>query len=68
MKTVSSENQSSPELYPSGWLLCLGFALTGMAVTLLGPILPAVMQRWHLKDSQAGLLLSAQFLGCFARQ
>jgi FHS family glucose/mannose:H+ symporter-like MFS transporter len=66
MKTVSSENQSSPELYPSGWLLCLGFALTGMAVTLLGPILPAVMQRWHLKDSQAGLLLSAQFLGCFA--
>jgi MFS transporter, FHS family, glucose/mannose:H+ symporter len=24
------------------------------------------MQRWQLKDSQAGLLLSSQFLGCFA--
>jgi len=66
MKSVRNRPQSSPELYPSGWLLCLGFAVTGMAVTLLGPILPAVMQRWHLKDSQAGLLLSSQFLGCFA--
>jgi fucose permease len=58
--------QSSSKRYPSGWLLCLGFAVTGIAVTVLGPILPAIMQQWQLKDSQAGLLLSSQFLGCFA--
>ena len=66
MKLRRTTAQSSSKRYPSGWLLCLGFAVTGIAVTVLGPILPAIMQRWQLKDSQAGLLLSSQFLGCFA--
>ena len=66
MKLRRTTAQPSSKRYPSGWLLCLGFAVTGIAVTVLGPILPAIMQRWQLKDSQAGLLLSSQFLGCFA--
>ena len=66
MKLRRTTAQSSAKTYPSAWVLCLGFAVTGIAVTVLGPILPAVMQRWQLNDSQAGLLLSSQFLGCFA--
>jgi FHS family glucose/mannose:H+ symporter-like MFS transporter len=65
MKFWEARAQPSPSIYPSGWLLCLGFAATGVAVTVLGPILPVIIQRWRLQDFQAGLLLSAQFLGCF---
>jgi FHS family glucose/mannose:H+ symporter-like MFS transporter len=65
MKLRRTTARSSSKRYPSAWLLCLGFSLTGIAVTVLGPILPDVMQRWQLRDSQAGLLLSSQFLGCF---
>lgn len=44
-------------------LLHAGFALTGVVTTLLGPILPALMQRWGLHDREAGRLLATQFLG-----
>lgn len=65
MKFWITRAQSLPRIYPSGWLLCLGFTVTGVAVTVLGPILPVIIQRWKLQDFQAGLLLSVQFLGCF---
>lgn len=41
----------------------LGFVLTGVVNTLLGPILPIVSQRWSLTDAQAGRLFAAQFFG-----
>jgi MFS transporter, FHS family, glucose/mannose:H+ symporter len=41
----------------------LGFVLTGVVNTLLGPILPIVTRTWHLDDAQAGRLFAAQFLG-----
>jgi FHS family glucose/mannose:H+ symporter-like MFS transporter len=66
MKVWPTRAESLPRIYPSGWLLCLGFTVTGVAVTVLGPVLPAIIQRWKLQDFQAGLLLSVQFLGCFA--
>jgi FHS family glucose/mannose:H+ symporter-like MFS transporter len=44
-------------------LLHLGFVLTGIFMVLLGPALPALVQRWGLNDSQAGLFFAAQFLG-----
>ena len=44
-------------------LLHLGFVLTGIFMVLLGPVLPALVQRWGLNDSQAGLFFAAQFLG-----
>src|SRR4051812_10191383 len=39
-----------------------GFALTGVATTLLGSALPALMKRFTLTDGQAGYLFAAQFL------
>lgn len=39
------------------------FVLAGLATMLLGPILPLLATRWHLRDSQSGLLVLAQFCG-----
>ena len=39
----------------------LDFVLTGMVMTLLGPILPVLSARWGLNDMQAGSLIFAQF-------
>jgi FHS family glucose/mannose:H+ symporter-like MFS transporter len=43
--------------------LHVGFVLTGMVTTLLGPILPHLADRWALRDWQAGALFTAQFVG-----
>ncbi len=43
-----------------------GFVLTGMATTLLGPVLPALVSRWSLNDSQAGYLFAGQFFSSTA--
>jgi len=48
---------------PSLPLMHAGFLLAGLATMLLGPILPILSRNWHLTDSQAGLLLLAQFTG-----
>ena len=40
----------------------LGFALTGVAVTLLGSALPALTRQFALSDLRAGSLFAAQFL------
>jgi MFS transporter, FHS family, glucose/mannose:H+ symporter len=42
-------------------LLCAGFVLTGIEITLIGPLLPLFISRWGLNDSQAGFLGSWQF-------
>ena len=42
-----------------------GFALTGAATALLGPLLPSLEAHWRLSDAQAGRLFTAQFLGAF---
>jgi fucose permease len=44
------------------FLVYAGFALTGVATTLLGPTLPWLKERWHMNDAQAGYLF-VQFLG-----
>ena len=38
------------------------FILTGVANTMLGPLMPGFEARWHLDDARAGLLFTAQFL------
>ncbi|HKV27539.1 MAG TPA: MFS transporter [Candidatus Acidoferrales bacterium] len=43
-----------------------GFVATGMVTTLLGPVLPFLTTRWHLDDTHAGLLFTAQFAGSMA--
>src|SRR5438270_1511906 len=42
-------------------VLHLGFILTGIVNTMLGPLLPLLAARWGLSDAQAGYLFVAQF-------
>lgn len=42
-------------------LLCVGFVLTGIATVIIGPLLPLLITRWQLSDSQAGLFFTIQF-------
>ncbi len=43
--------------------LFAGFVLTGMVCTIMGPVLPLFIARWHLNDAQAGLFFTTQFAG-----
>jgi FHS family glucose/mannose:H+ symporter-like MFS transporter len=42
-------------------LLYLDFVITGVVMTLLGPMLPMLSARWALNDTEAGYLFVAQF-------
>ncbi len=44
----------------------LGAVLTGVATTMLGPLMPGFEARWQLSDSQGGLLFVAQFIASVA--
>jgi fucose permease len=44
------------------FLLFAGFVLSGIATTIVGPLLPVFIRRWGLDDGQAGLFSSIQFL------
>lgn len=41
----------------------VGFVITGVVTTMLGPVLPELTRRWSLDDAQAGYLFTAQFMG-----
>ncbi len=43
--------------------LHVGFVAAGMATTLLGPVLPALAQRWGVSDALIGLAFTVQFFG-----
>ena len=43
----------------------LYFIAAGVATVMLGPLLPALIQRWHIQDAQAGTLFTASFAGRF---
>lgn len=43
----------------------LYFVAAGVATVMLGPLLPALIQRWHIQDAQAGTLFTASFVGQF---
>jgi FHS family glucose/mannose:H+ symporter-like MFS transporter len=44
-------------------LVHLGFVLTGITTTLLGPLLPTLAAQWSLRDVRSGDFFLAQFLG-----
>lgn len=48
---------------PSTAVYVAAFIVTGMVTTMLGPVLPELLETWHLSDSAAGLLFTAQFSG-----
>jgi MFS transporter, FHS family, glucose/mannose:H+ symporter len=41
------------------------FLVAGVPTVMLGPLLPALIQRWHIQDAQAGTLFTASFIGQF---
>jgi MFS transporter, FHS family, glucose/mannose:H+ symporter len=41
------------------------FLAAGVATVMLGPLLPALIQRWHIQDAQAGTLFTVSFTGQF---
>jgi MFS transporter, FHS family, glucose/mannose:H+ symporter len=43
-------------------VLFIGFILSGIATTIVGPMLPVFIRRWGLDDGQAGLFSTVQFL------
>src|SRR5882724_10878897 len=47
-------------------VLFVGFILSGIATTIVGPMLPVFIRRWSLDDGQAGLFSSIQFLAALA--
>jgi fucose permease len=46
-------------------LLFAGFVLSGIATTIIGPMLPIFIRRWSLDDGQAGLFSTLQFLAAW---
>ena len=62
---MSEQNLVTTETQGHGNLLVLlfaGFVLSGIATTIIGPMLPIFIRRWSLDDGQAGLFSSIQFL------
>jgi MFS transporter, FHS family, glucose/mannose:H+ symporter len=43
-----------------------GFAVAGVITTMLGPLLPVLINRWSLTDARAGLFFSAQYFAALA--
>lgn len=39
------------------------FVIAGITTVMLGPLLPALIQHWHIQDAQAGTLFTASFAG-----
>jgi MFS transporter, FHS family, glucose/mannose:H+ symporter len=46
-------------------ILCAGFVLSGIATTIVGPMLPVFIRRWSLDDGQAGLFSTVQFIAAW---
>ncbi len=62
---MSEQNSVIPETEGHRNLLVLlfaGFVLSGIATTIVGPMLPIFIKRWSLDDGQAGLFPMIQFL------
>jgi len=67
---MSSKTQTLEIVSPSPqgmifYLLCAGFVVNGIVISLIGPILPMFMAKWGLNDSRAGLFSLVQFSGSF---
>jgi len=63
---MSSKTQTLEITAPSSqrvifYLLCAGFVVNGIVISLIGPVLPMFMAQWGLNDSRAGLFSLIQF-------
>ena len=57
------QDRTKAETAPTLPMMHAAFVLCGLGTMMLGPVLPLLASQWHLKDSQSGLLLMAQFCG-----
>ena len=67
---MSSKTQTFAGTAPTSqsvifYLLCAGFVVNGIVISLIGPILPMFMAKWGLNDSRAGLFSLVQFAASF---
>jgi fucose permease len=62
MNEQSAAGASDPKHRNLLILLFAGFVLSGIATTIVGPMLPVFIRKWSLDDGQAGLFSSVQFL------
>src|SRR5215472_14290528 len=62
MGTVSQSKAARPQFLTPTVAANLAFVPTGIVTVLLGPILPALIARWSLNDTQGGDLFFTQFL------
>ncbi|MEI9977490.1 MAG: MFS transporter [Edaphobacter sp.] len=67
MQTTSQPAHPVPSPHARRTLLpvFLFFLAGGIATVMLGPLLPALILRWHIQDAQAGTLFTASFVGQF---
>jgi MFS transporter, FHS family, glucose/mannose:H+ symporter len=63
MQAFSLEASTNRAQLTASSIAHAAFVPTGMVTVLLGPLLPTLSARWSLNDSQAGYLVTAQFLG-----
>jgi FHS family glucose/mannose:H+ symporter-like MFS transporter len=66
MRSIQTRSASLPISSAASIVLHAGFVVTGVATTLIGPILPILVARWSLSDQRAGLFFTAQFCGSMA--
>src|ERR1700737_3076144 len=60
--TVATPERSTSNRTGLLAVLFVGFILSGIATTIVGPMLPVFIRRWGLDDGQAGLFSTIQFL------
>jgi FHS family glucose/mannose:H+ symporter-like MFS transporter len=61
---VSAIETPAPRLdFNTNLIVHAVFVPTGMVTVMLGPLLPLLAAKWSLDDSQAGYLITAQFIG-----
>jgi MFS transporter, FHS family, glucose/mannose:H+ symporter len=60
---IANPSSIAPEASVKGTaFIHLDFVLTGVVMTLLGPMLPVLSRRWSLNDTEAGYLFIGQWL------
>jgi MFS transporter, FHS family, glucose/mannose:H+ symporter len=63
MTRIAAVRETSPSATVSGFVLSIGFGLTGAGTVMLGVLLPTLSQAWRLHDDVAGFLFFLQFSG-----
>lgn len=61
--TANSSNVDGTRVFRTLAPVFFYFVVAGIVTVMLGPLLPALIQRWRIQDAQAGTLFTAVFAG-----